>query len=167
MAIVPNSVTIDEYLATSYSPDREYVDGTILERNMGKGRHAFVQLQVGIRLTEQTRSLSRVVTVEHRTRVSPERVRIPDVCVVEQLEEVTTQPPLLCVEILSPDDHWKRVLAAISDYHLMGVPYVWVVDPYSIRAWTFELDQPPREVLDGKLTAPAFGLELTLTDILP
>ncbi len=104
---------------------------------------------------------------EQRTRVSPERVRIPDVCAVQQLEEVTTQPPLLCVEIVSPDDHWKRVLAAVSDYQLMGVPYVWVVDPYSVRAWTFELDLPPVEVTDGRLTAPTLGLELTRADVLP
>jgi Uma2 family endonuclease len=166
MATVPNPVTIDEYLATSYSPDREYVDGMILERNMGKGRHSFAQAKLILTLSQQLGSRA-IVLPEQRAHVSPERVRIPDICVVEQLEEVTTQPPLLCVEILLPDDHWKPVLAAISDYQLMGVPYVWVVDPYAIRAWIFEVDQPPREALDGKLAAPAFGLELTLTDILP
>jgi Uma2 family endonuclease len=124
MATVPNPVTIDEYLATSYSPDREYVDGMILERNMGKGRHSFAQAKLILTLSQQLGSRA-IVLPEQRAHVSPERVRIPDVCVVEQLEEVTTQPPLLCVEILSPDDHWKRVLAAISDYQLMGVPYVW------------------------------------------
>jgi hypothetical protein len=40
MATVPNPVTIDEYLATSYSPDREYVDGMILEPKRRKRRHS-------------------------------------------------------------------------------------------------------------------------------
>ena len=40
MATAPNLVSIDEYLDTSYSPDREYIDGLILERNVGKGKHS-------------------------------------------------------------------------------------------------------------------------------
>ena len=165
VATAPHLVSIDDYLNTSYSPDREYVDGVILERNRGKGKHAFVQ--VGIRLSEQIKSRGFIVTVEHRTRVSPERVRIPDVCVVAQLQEITTDPPLLCVEIVSPDDQWKRVLAAVSDYQEMGVPCVWVIDPYAVRAWIFELNRPPLEVADGKLTASTLELRLARADILP
>jgi hypothetical protein len=28
-------VALEEYLNTSYSPDREYVDGVVVERNVG------------------------------------------------------------------------------------------------------------------------------------
>jgi len=34
---------IDEYLNTSYRPDREYIDGELRERNVGKWDHARVQ----------------------------------------------------------------------------------------------------------------------------
>jgi hypothetical protein len=29
-------VSVKEYLSTSYSPDREYLDGRIVERNLGR-----------------------------------------------------------------------------------------------------------------------------------
>ena len=36
-------VPVDEYLATSYEPDREYVDGQLLERNVGEHDHSLLQ----------------------------------------------------------------------------------------------------------------------------
>jgi len=166
MATAPNLVSIDEYLETSYSPDREYIDGVILERNVGKGKHSFVQGKFVSHLSNRLGPKA-VVLPEQRTRVSAERVRIPDVCVVAELEEVTSKPPLLCIEVLSPDDRWNRVLEAVTDYQAMRVPCVWVVDPYSSRAWIFEADKPPIEVQDGKLVAPDLEVEISLADVLP
>ena len=36
MATPAVSRDIEEYLNTSYSPDREYIDGELVERNVGK-----------------------------------------------------------------------------------------------------------------------------------
>lgn len=36
-------ISLSEYLGTAYSPDREYVDGEVRERNVGKWEHARVQ----------------------------------------------------------------------------------------------------------------------------
>src|SRR5438067_5420809 len=121
MATTAVPATLDEYMSTSYSPDCEYIDGLVVERNVGKGKHAYTQLRLGIKLTEQTQPKKLVVVVEQRVRISATRVRIPDVCVVEELEEVVTKAPLLCVEVLSPDDRWNRVIASVSDYQTMGV----------------------------------------------
>jgi Uma2 family endonuclease len=118
-------------------------------------------------LAELTADKKLIVLVEERTRVTRSRVRIPDVCVVQGLEEVVTKAPLLCVEVLSPDDRWSRVIASISDYQIMGVPSVWVIDPYQVKAWTFESENPPFEVTDGRLTARSLGVEVQLTDVLP
>jgi Uma2 family endonuclease len=167
MAIAPHFIPLDEYMRTAYSPDCDYVDGAIVERNVGKGKHAYIQLSLGIALREQTRSGKLVVTVEHRIRVSATRVRIPDVCVVAELEEVITKPPLLCVEVLSPDDRWERVNATVRDYQTMGVACVWVIDPYQERAWIFAGGGPPFEALDGLLAAALIGVEVRLIDLLP
>jgi hypothetical protein len=46
MATLPNSEdlwTVREYLSTSWSPDREYVDGRIEERNLGEKEHSILQ----------------------------------------------------------------------------------------------------------------------------
>ena len=36
-------VSLEEYLDTAYSPDREYVDGAIVERHVGERPHSLAQ----------------------------------------------------------------------------------------------------------------------------
>jgi Uma2 family endonuclease len=172
MATSAALIPLDEYMSTSYSPDCEYLDGVVVERNVGKGRHAYTQGKLLLKLTAQIAGKKGIAVVEQRVRISPTRVRIPDVCVVEEVVEVISKPPLLCVEVLSPDDRWNRVIASIGDYQSMGVPCVWVIDPYQfqpyqVNAWIFESENPPVEVTDGKLTARALGTEVQLADVLP
>ncbi|MBV9156600.1 MAG: Uma2 family endonuclease [Acidobacteriaceae bacterium] len=167
MATAPNLISLDEYMRTSYSPDCEYVDGVILERNAGQGKHAYTQSQVLVRLSERLGGKKLLTLVAQRVRVSATRVRVPDVCVIEELEEVIGKPPLLCVEVLSPDDRWSRVNASVSDYQEMGVQCIWVIDPYKSRAWVFECENPPVEVLDGRISSQALRIELNLADLLP
>jgi Uma2 family endonuclease len=167
MATTALPITLDEYMNTSYSPDCEYIDGVVVERNVGQGKHAYTQTKLLLRLAQLMTEKKRIVLVEQRVRISPMRVRIPDVCVVEELEEVVTKAPLLCVEVLSPDDRWNRVIASVSDYQAMGVPCVWVIDPYQAKAWTFESENPPIEVKDGRLTAQSLQVEVQLVDVLP
>jgi Uma2 family endonuclease len=167
MATVPSLVSLEEYMRTSYSPDCEYIDGLLVERNVGQGKHAYTQGMILQKLHEQITRRGLMALVELRVRVAPMRIRIPDVCVIDQLEETVTIPPRLCVEVLSPDDRWNRVNASIRDYQTMGVPSVWIVDPYSGRAWIFEDENPPVEVHDGRLAAQRLGIEIRLTEVLP
>jgi Uma2 family endonuclease len=166
MATAATPITLDDYMSTSYSPDCEYIDGVVVERNVGQGKHAYTQSRLLLKLN-QLMAQRNLVLVAQRVRVSSTRVRIPDVCVIEELEEVVTKPPLLCVEVLSPDDRWNRVIASVSDYQTMGVPCVWVIDPYQVKAWTFESENPPVEVKDGRLTAQSLDIAVQLADVLP
>jgi Uma2 family endonuclease len=167
MATAAVPITLDEYMNTSYSPDCEYIDGVVVERNVGQGKHAYAQTRLLLRLAQLMTEKKRIVLVEQRVRISATRVRIPDVCVVEELEEVVTKAPLLCVEVFSPDDRWNRVLASVGDYQAMGVQCVWVIDPYLAKAWVFESENPPVEVKDGRLMAQSLGVEVQLADVLP
>ena len=36
-------IAVAEYLRTHYRPDRDYVDGVVLERNVGENHHAYWQ----------------------------------------------------------------------------------------------------------------------------
>ena len=165
MATAASLTSLEEYMQTDYSPDCEYIDGEIVERRVGKGKHAYTQGKTYLRLSEVLGNL--LVLPEQRVQVTATRVRIPDVCVAGELEDVVTKPPSLCVEILSPEDRWSRRNRLISDYHAMGVPCVWVIDPWLSRAWIFDLDEPPREVQDGKLIAQALGIGIQLAEVLP
>ena len=37
-------IPVEEYLSTSYRPDREYIDGVLLERNVGEWDHSSLQM---------------------------------------------------------------------------------------------------------------------------
>lgn len=92
----PGLLSIDEYLNTTYRPDVDYVDGHIEERNLGEFDHGDLQLEIGSFLRVRQKRWSIRVVTETRVRVSPTRVRIPDVFIIEagrKRERVITQPP--------------------------------------------------------------------------
>lgn len=76
------AVSIDEYLHTVYRPDCDYIDGEVVERNVGEFDHATVQGVLLRRLFEFARKLHIRVLPELRMRVSSTRFRIPDICVM-------------------------------------------------------------------------------------
>ena len=69
-------ITVAEYLHTSFDgPDREYVDGEVVERNMGELPHARLQAELFYRLRNLANSLGLQVLPEIRIQVSPTRFR--------------------------------------------------------------------------------------------
>jgi Uma2 family endonuclease len=122
-----------QYLNRSYRPDREYIDGELLERNVGKWEHARLQALLASWFQSQEKSWSVKVATEQRVQVAPTRVRIPDVMLVSRgpQPDVTIEPPVLVVEILSPDDTYTETQSRAADYLRMGVPCVWIIDPLS------------------------------------
>jgi Uma2 family endonuclease len=72
------------------------------------------------------------------TRISPSRIRIPDVVVCEiplPDEEVFTTPSYLCIEVRSPDDTVAAMRDRLDDYLQFGIPNIWVIDPWKHRGW--------------------------------
>src|SRR6266700_7139250 len=74
-------ISVEEYLGTSYRPDCDYVDGEVLERNMGEKSHAKLQKAILLYLSAREKELRIWVIQEQRVQVSSKRFRIPDVCV--------------------------------------------------------------------------------------
>ena len=107
----PEVISVEEYLATSYRPDCDYVDGRIEERNLGEFDHGSLQTAIAIYFGTRQKQLGITVVVEQRVQVSPTRFRIPDVCVVlgKTNEQIFRTPPFLCIEVLSPEDRLSRV----------------------------------------------------------
>ncbi len=152
--MTPTAVSLEEYLRTDYSPDVDYVDGEIEVRNWGEWEHARLQALILRYLMEREKRFSFIAVPEQRVQVAVGRFRVPDIAVVRSrpLKAFITDPPLLCIEILSPQDTLQRVRRRIHDYLDLGVPCVWIVDPNDQRAeiWTPE---GMREIRDGVLTA--------------
>jgi Uma2 family endonuclease len=127
-------VPVEEYLRTAYEPDTEYVLGHLVERHVGEWDHSLLQALITGLLLQRRRPRRFHVLTEQRVRVSDDpRYRIPDVCVVSvahHREHVLTKPPHLAIEILSREDEPAEMLAKVGEYLNMGIPHVWVVDPY-------------------------------------
>jgi Uma2 family endonuclease len=129
------SVPVEEYLRTTYHPDMEYVDGELVERNVGEHKHSRLQILLGGLFLSLERSRKLRSLTEQRLRVlgTKNRYRIPDVCVMAlpyHSEPVLATPPHLIVEIRSPEDETADILAKLADYLRFGVAHIWIADPY-------------------------------------
>ncbi len=147
-------ISVEEYLRTSYRPDREYIDGTIVERNLGKKDHSRLQMPLSAFLYNRRDEYGIHVFPEQRVQVKPTRFRVPDICAVagdEPNEQILTLPPFLCIEILSKDDRMTEMQERIDDYLSFGVSYVWVLDPRTKRAYVYT-SEASREVKENLTT---------------
>lgn len=134
------AVPIDDYLTSCYRPDREYLEGELLERNVGEWDHSKLQARLIVYLSQLSTTEQIHVVPEQRVQVSRSRFRVPDVSVVvgpEPQEQILTSPPFFCIEILSRDDRMTEMQERIEDYLRFGVRYVWVLDPRVKRAFAF------------------------------
>ncbi|HEX3744140.1 MAG TPA: Uma2 family endonuclease [Bryobacteraceae bacterium] len=172
MAALPNLplVPLDDYLAASYPDgDREYLDGIVMERNVGTPGHSTLQKILIVHFSAFERSLRIAVRPECRTRVAETRYRVPDVLIMErpfrQTDRVVLDTPLLIVEIVSPDDKHGETLRRFREYERLGVRYIVQMDPDDRTTYLFIQDNLVRrddlasiETRGGTLPFPASEL---------
>jgi Uma2 family endonuclease len=126
-------MTIEEYLNTSYHPDRQFVDGQVIERNLGLRSHSAMQGELIVYLHSLSPELEIEAFLSVRVQVSPTRIRVPDVTVIKKSQfqgEIFAAPPHLCIEVLSKEDTMDYMQEKIDDYLRFGVPYIWIINPY-------------------------------------
>jgi Uma2 family endonuclease len=160
-------VSVQEYLATSFRPDRDYVDGELQERNLGEWPHSRTQGRLYAFLFQREAQWGIRVVPEQRVQVNPTRFRVPDVCAIlasDPVEPIVRRAPFLCIEILSKEDTVSRLNERLSDYFQMGVRYVWVLDPLTRRAFCYTPGEM-HEVLDGTLRTKDPEIAVPLAEV--
>ena len=122
-------ISVDEYLNTSYDPDVEYVDGVLVERNVGDWPHSLVQSNLIFAFRSKYPQVYAVPELRSRTRET--RYRLPDVCVVlaPPKTKYVMEAAFLAVEVLSEDDRMTKVMERLEEFDRRGVPNIWVIDP--------------------------------------
>jgi Uma2 family endonuclease len=163
---VGTSISVEEYLRTAYRPDRDYVDGEVVERNLGEQSHGRLQGSILRWLWDREREFGFRTLPEVRLQVLPNRFRIPDLMLIPpeaSKEKIIRTPPLLCIEVLSPEDTLSRIHRRVQEYLNMGVPTCWIVDPESGEAWIAASGQLTK-VTDGILRAG--DIEMPLAEVL-
>jgi len=125
-------ISVEEYLSTGYEPDCEYDDGAVQERSLGEFEHSFLQILLGTIFTNNMDNWGVFGLTEQRVQTGARRFLVPDVCVLRvgsPREKVLTHPPLIVIEIMSPEDTLRWVAAKALEYLEFGVEHVWVIDP--------------------------------------
>jgi Uma2 family endonuclease len=160
-------VPLSDYLSHNTDPDCEYLEGRLVERNVGEISHGDAQGRTYAFVFFNQRGFW--AGVEIRVQVRPDRYRVPDVVVVRggrPSGRIITSPPEIAVEVLSPEDRAGEVQDKIDDYLQFGIQAVWLIDPERQRAW-IHTREGAREVSDGVLRNPAGDLEVPLSAVFP
>ncbi len=147
--------TVREYLRTSWSPDREFVDGRIEERNLGEKDHSLIQRYLTFLFMLKRAEWGVEVFPELRTQTQARRFRVPDVLVTrheDRFERYVTRAPLIAIEILSPEDRLAAMQVKAGEYREFGVENVWIIDPERRVAYRYtgtSLEEAPELVVPG------------------
>jgi Uma2 family endonuclease len=160
-------VTVEEYLSTGYEPDCEYDDGVIVERNLGEIEHAYLQTLIATLFTNRTAEWNVFALTEQRVQITPKRFLVPDVCVLRlgaPWEKILMRPPLIAIEIMSPEDTIRRASAKAAEYLDFGVEYVWVIDP-SARVAYKGTSAGLELVRTGELTVPGTLILVSISEL--
>jgi Uma2 family endonuclease len=160
----PPLLSVEEYLNTPYDPDVEFVDGVLVERNLGDWPHSLIQSNVLFALRRKYPNLK--VVAELRSGVTNTRYRLPDVCVLLAAPRTRylLDAAFLVVEVLSEGDFMSVVIEKLKEYANKGIQNIWVIDPrlrliYAYRA-------PALVEIEGEIISSAdWSVEVSRSEI--
>ena len=153
-------ITPQQYLATQFEREPELVHGELVERPLPNLIHGRTQQRLAVHLDGVGYCCTEV-----RMRLAEDLYRIPDVAVFEgtgPTEAVPTAPPLLVVEISSPEDRLDAMLQKLDEYRTWGVRHIWLIEPERKRIHVYD---------QGSLTAVSrlelaeFGFTVTAQEL--
>ncbi|MBE9143831.1 Uma2 family endonuclease [Planktothrix mougeotii] len=169
-------LTFEEYLTYQDGTDQryEFVEGELVEMPPATGKHeAIITLLLVSLFLEIKRQQypyhARPNGIEFFTGM---RTRRPDVSVIseqqkieiEQTSAILYTPPLLAIEVISPDYRDVHIKDKLAEYQSLGVPEYWTVD------WNCPTPNVTVRVLslEGFYTEQVFtGLEKIISPIFP
>lgn len=162
-------LTAEEFYQWANHPDNRHrhcdlVRGEIIEMPRPGKLHGMVCANVVWILSNYCRQRRTGYVCSNDTGViierGPDTVRGPDVMLFDDAttyEEVKPtfgdKPPLLAVEVLSPNDTAGKLMERITDQLRFGTPLVWVLDPDARNACIYRPGKEPYLVREsGDLT---------------
>ncbi len=160
-------ISLDEYLRTSFRPDCDFIDGEVQERNLGERNHSTLQAALVVVFHQNRNTWNVLPLPEQRVQISDTRFRVPDVCIVRKedpRDQIVQTTPLICIEILSPEDTLSRLQERVDDYVAFGVPNIWVIDPSTRHAYVagrvgfIEVDS-------GAFEVPGTPIRVSISDL--
>jgi Uma2 family endonuclease len=166
-AAQPGLVTVEDYLKTVHEPDCELVNGYLQERNLGEYEHSEVQGFLVQFFRNHAGEWNIRAVPECRMQVSPANFRIPDVMVLraeQKVHRIVTEAPLICIEVLSPEDSMSRMEQKVRDYVAFGVKHIWFFDPETRMAYSCDA-KGFHTVQEEALAVPGTPIRVVIAEV--
>jgi Uma2 family endonuclease len=166
-SVAQERFSVEEYLSMKFEHDCEYIDGAIRERALGDFEHCFLQGLLCSIFFNHRSDWGILCLPEQHIRITPSRYLIPDVTLVKAglpREPRLTKPPLLAIEIQSPDDTLHDVTVKSRDYLGFGIVNIWVIDPKTRKAY-YAKHAGLEEVTEGLLTVPGTAIRVSVEEL--
>ncbi len=175
MAIAAHkNVTLQEFLSLSYideSPAWEYVNGEVLQKPMGGGKHSTLQKRL---VGEIDQAGSQYEAFPELRCTFGDRSVVPDVVVVasnrlpiDKDGDITSTgiefAPTWVIEILSPDQSQTRVTGNLLHCLKYGSQLGWLVDPNERSVLSYQPDRLPDLLAGDDLLPVLAGITLNLS----
>jgi Uma2 family endonuclease len=163
----PAELSLEEYLHSSFRPDCDFVDRRSEERNVGIFNHSTLVGAIMVAMHLKRDEWKAQVFPSLRMRVSPTRVRVPDLCLVSSdapKEQVLTHPPLVVVEVLDEEDRFCATMEKLADFERFGVQRIWIVDPERRVTYRYENGGLVR-VVNNELILPGTPIRVALSEM--
>lgn len=175
---VQKLMTADEFWDFCNLPENEnrlfdLIRGRVVEVSRPTRRHGIVAVRISHLLTVWAYSIGRGYVAGNDSGVlleeDPDTVVGPDVAYFTDANTFAEvhpkwgeEPPVLAVEVMSPNDRMTQMNEKILDYHRNGVPVVWIVDYEFPRVTVYRANQSHvmfgvNDTLDGGAELPGFS----------
>jgi Uma2 family endonuclease len=161
-------IPVEEYVRTSYKPEREYKDGVLVEKAMPKESHAWLQIMLAHFFVARRKEEGIAPYTELRIKLREGRYAVPDLCVYESPgpdSQIPETPPLLWIEILSEADSMKDVWEKAKEVIAFGTPHFWVIDPDSLAS-ELRTSTGATVITDETLRLPNSSIVVPLREVL-
>lgn len=161
------NVSVEQYLATSYRPDCDYINGEVRERLWGDGCHAAVQSSLCGILGTNYKAWNIRLLISQRFRLSAHHYRVADISALPQnapLVAYPDTPPVFCIEVLEPQDRFESVLERALVFSHFGIKAVWMIHSRTREIWSVDASGPKR--FNGEaLVVPGTPIRIPIPEI--
>jgi len=163
---LPERLTLEQYSRVFFRPDAHFIDGQIIPRNRGDSIHSHIIGYLIGELYQACEAAGLRSCISLRLQISPTRIRVCDFVILKAdapREPMPTAPPLLCVEVLAPDQKLDTERGTVADYLAMGAENIWLIHPAQRIAYIFDA-AGLHEADPTKLTVLNTPIRIDLTD---
>ncbi|MFN5863447.1 MAG: Uma2 family endonuclease [Pseudanabaena sp.] len=167
-------ITLEEFLELSETkPASEFIDGQIIQKPMPQGEHSQLQIEICEVVNQIAKPQTLAKAFPELRCVFGGRAIFPDIAVfrwerIPRLESGRIANrfeiyPDWAIEILSPDQCYKQVLAKLLHCAKYGTEIGWLIDVEDENILAVDSDRRVIELKDSDRLPVLSGIDLELT----